>query len=49
MPDAFHAHFDAMMRTIEINGADDPNLRILRPKCHFYLEQVKALCLSLSY
>ncbi|TPM25377.1 hypothetical protein [Mesorhizobium sp. B2-3-4] len=42
--DAFHAHFDFMMRTIEINGADDPNLAILRTKCRFYLEQVEALC-----
>ncbi|TPK82289.1 hypothetical protein [Mesorhizobium sp. B2-4-17] len=46
--DAFHAHFDFMMQTIEINGADDPNLRILRTKCRFYLEQVEALCQSLS-
>ncbi|SDA54075.1 hypothetical protein [Mesorhizobium qingshengii] len=47
--DAFHAHFDFMMRTIDINGADDPNLRILRTKCRFYLEQVEALCLSQRY
>ncbi|CAN7254974.1 hypothetical protein [Mesorhizobium sp. LjRoot246] len=47
--DAFHAHFDFMMQTIEINGADDPNLRLLRTKCRFYLEQVEAMCLSLSY
>ena len=47
--DAFHAHFDFMMQTIEINGTDDPNLRVLRTKCRFYLEQVEALCQSLSY
>lgn len=47
--DAFHAHFDFMMQTIEINGADDPNLRVLRVRCRFYMEQVKALCQSLSY
>ena len=47
--DAFHVHFDFMMQTIEINGADDPNLRILRTKCRFYLEQVEALCQSTSY
>lgn len=47
--DAFHAHFDFMMQTIEINGADDPNLRILRTRCRFYLEQVEAMCQSLSY
>ena len=47
--DAFHAHFDFMMQTIEINGADDPNLRILRTKCRFYLDEVEALCQSLSY
>jgi hypothetical protein len=46
--DAFHAHFDFMMQTIEINGADDPNLRTLRTKCRFYLEQVEALCQSMS-
>ena len=46
--DAFHAHFDFMMQTIEINGADDPNLKILRTKCRFYLEQVEALCQSMS-
>ncbi|QPC90228.1 hypothetical protein [Mesorhizobium sp. INR15] len=42
--DAFHAHFEFMMQTIEINGADDPNLWTLRTKCRFYLEQVEALC-----
>lgn len=47
--DAFHAHFDFMMQTVEINGAGDPNLRTLRMKCRFYLEQVEALCQSLSY
>ncbi|TIN30443.1 MAG: hypothetical protein E5Y31_07350 [Mesorhizobium sp.] len=47
--DAFHDHFDFMMQTIEINGADDPGLKILRTKCRFYLEEVEALCLSLSY
>ncbi|KQU92310.1 hypothetical protein ASD12_05145 [Mesorhizobium sp. Root102] len=47
--DAFHAHFDFMMQTIEINGADDPGLKILRTKCRFYLEEVEALCLSLGY
>jgi hypothetical protein len=47
--DAFHVHVDFMMQTIEINGADDPSLRLLRTKCRFYLEQVEALCLSLSY
>ena len=47
--DAFHAHFDFMMQTIEINGTDDPSLKILRTKCRFYLEEVEALCLSLSY
>lgn len=47
--DAFHAHFDFMMQTIEINGADDPGLKILRMKCRFYLEEVEALCLSLGY
>jgi hypothetical protein len=47
--DAFHAHFDFMMQTIEINSADDPNLRVLRTKCRFYLEQVEALCQSLGY
>lgn len=47
--DAFHAHFDFMMQTIEINGADDPNLRGLRTKCRFYLEQVEALCGAMSY
>ncbi|MBZ9855271.1 hypothetical protein LB566_15805 [Mesorhizobium sp. CA13] len=47
--DAFYAHFDFMMQTIEINGAGDPNLRILRTRCRFYLEQVEALCLSMSY
>ncbi|MGX5825906.1 hypothetical protein [Mesorhizobium sp. 43Arga] len=47
--DAFHAHFDFMMQTVEINGADDPNLRILRTKCRFYLEQVEALCQSMSH
>ena len=46
--DAFHIHFDFMMQTIEINGADDPNLRLLRTKCRFYLEQVEALCQSMS-
>jgi hypothetical protein len=46
--DAFHAHFDFMMQTIEINGADDPNLKILRTKCRFYLEQVEALCQSMN-
>ncbi|QKC81158.1 hypothetical protein [Mesorhizobium sp. NZP2077] len=46
--DAFHIHFDFMMQTIEINGADDPNLRTLRTKCRFYLEQVEALCQSMS-
>lgn len=47
--DAFHAHFDFMMQTIEINGADDPNLGTLRTKCRFYLEQVEALCQSMSH
>ncbi|RVD66578.1 MAG: hypothetical protein EOQ39_23145 [Mesorhizobium sp.] len=47
--DAFHAHFDFMMQTIEINGADDPGLGPLRTKCRFYLEQVEALSLSLTY
>ncbi|BCH06845.1 hypothetical protein MesoLj131c_11030 [Mesorhizobium sp. 131-3-5] len=47
--DAFHAHFDFMMQTIEINGADDPNLRTLRTKCRFYLDQVEALCQSMSH
>ncbi|OBQ63534.1 hypothetical protein [Mesorhizobium erdmanii] len=47
--DAFHAHFEFMMQTIEINGADDPNLRTLRTKCRFYLEQVEALCRSMSH
>lgn len=46
--DAFHIHFDFMMQTIEINGADDPNLRLLRTKCRFYLEQVETLCQSMS-
>ncbi|MEI9430090.1 hypothetical protein [Mesorhizobium sp. Cs1299R1N3] len=46
--DAFHVHFDFMMQTIDINGAGDPNLRILRTKCRFYLEQVEALCQSMS-
>lgn len=27
--DAFDAHFDFMMRTMDINGADDPTLGIL--------------------
>lgn len=45
--DAFHAHFDFMMQTIEINGAEDLNLRALRTKCRFYLEQVEALCQSM--
>ncbi|TPK60994.1 hypothetical protein FJ546_18235 [Mesorhizobium sp. B2-4-19] len=47
--DAFHAHFDFMMQTIEINGADDPNLGTLRVKCRFYLEQVETLCHSMSH
>ncbi|BCG99206.1 hypothetical protein MesoLj131b_12060 [Mesorhizobium sp. 131-2-5] len=47
--DAFHAHFDFMMQTIEINGADDPNLRTLRTKCRVYLDQVEALCQSMSH
>jgi len=38
-----------MIQTIEINGADDPNLRTLRAKCRFYLEQVEALCQSMSH
>lgn len=46
--DAFHAHFDFMMQSIEINGADDPNLGTLRTKCRFYLVQVEALCQSMS-
>ncbi|TGQ74823.1 hypothetical protein EN829_005235 [Mesorhizobium sp. M00.F.Ca.ET.186.01.1.1] len=46
--DAFHAHFDFMMQTVEINGTEDPGLRTLRTKCRFYLEQVEALCRSLS-
>ena len=46
--DAFHAHFDFMMQTIDINGADDQNLRTLRTKCRFYLEEVEALCHAMS-
>ncbi|MER8695051.1 hypothetical protein NKI77_21525 [Mesorhizobium opportunistum] len=46
--DAFHAHFDFMMQTVEINGPGDPNLATLRTKCRFYLEQVEALCRSMS-
>ncbi|MBZ9797122.1 hypothetical protein [Mesorhizobium sp. ES1-4] len=46
--DAFHAHFDFMMQSIDINGASDPNLGILRTRCRFYLEQVEALCQSMS-
>lgn len=46
--DAFHAHFDFMMQTIEINGASDPNLAALRTKCRFYLDQVEALCRSMN-
>ena len=47
--EAFHAHFDFMLRTMDIKGADDPNLGILRTKCCFYLQQVEALCLSQGY
>jgi len=47
--DAFHAHFDFMMQTIDLNGAGDPSLRSLRTKCRFYLEQVEALCQSQAY
>ncbi|MBN9222365.1 MAG: hypothetical protein J0I79_30885 [Mesorhizobium sp.] len=46
--DAFHAHFDFMMQTIELNGVSDPNLPALRTKCRFYLDQVEALCRSMS-
>ncbi|TPK70673.1 hypothetical protein FJ930_17820 [Mesorhizobium sp. B2-4-15] len=46
--DAFHAHFDFMMQTIDIKGANDANLGILRSKCRFYLEQVEALCQAMS-
>jgi hypothetical protein len=46
--DAFQAHFDFMMQTIEINGAGDPNLAPLRTKCRFYLDQVEALCRSMN-
>lgn len=47
--DAFHAHFDFLMQTIDLNGAGDPGLRSLRTKCRFYLEQVEALCQSQAY
>ncbi|WP_292565960.1 hypothetical protein [Mesorhizobium sp.] len=33
--DAFHAHFDFMMQTIEINGADDPGPRALAHEMPF--------------
>ncbi|CCV11106.1 hypothetical protein [Mesorhizobium sp. STM 4661] len=47
--DAFHAHFEFMMQTIEINGASDASLGSLRVRCRFYLEEVEALCLASRY
>ncbi|WP_244439921.1 hypothetical protein [Mesorhizobium metallidurans] len=47
--DAFRAHFEFMMQTIEIDGASDASLESLRMRCRFYLEQVEALCLASRY
>ena len=41
--DAFHDHFDLLMRTIDLKGADDAGVGDLRARCRFYLEQVEAL------
>ncbi|WP_246672897.1 MULTISPECIES: hypothetical protein [unclassified Mesorhizobium] len=46
--DAFHVHFDFMMQTIDINGVGDPNLWNPAHQMPFYLEQVEALCQSMS-
>ncbi|MCV3207795.1 hypothetical protein OHD62_14220 [Mesorhizobium sp. YC-39] len=47
--DAFHAHFEFMMQTVEIDGASGASLENLRMRCRFYLEEVEALCLASRY
>jgi hypothetical protein len=47
--DAFHAHFEFLMQTVELNGSSDASMKAIRAKCRFYLEQVEALCLAARY